>query len=213
MIACQTGETARRGVTTQQRERNRRTLLEPSLRSSCAGTEGAQVSRRARGGPGEEARGCALLLVLIGLALALGANAASATPAPSFAAPKRYAVGKWPISVAIGDLNGDGTPEVAAIGDLNGDGRPDLVTADRDTDTVSVLTNALGLCAVQDVRRNTFLVARRTLARAHCRVGTVRRVYSNTVRRGRVISQRPKAYTVLPSGGRVNLVLSRGGHR
>jgi hypothetical protein len=108
-------------------------------------------------------------------------------------------------------------PEKAAIGDLTGDGRPDLVTADSGLHTgpgtVSVLVNSPGLCAVQNVKGNSFQVARRTLARARCRVGTIRRVYSNTVRRGRVISQRPKAYKVLPKGGKVNLVVSRGRKR
>ena len=79
-------------------------------------------------------------------------------------------------------------PEKAAIGDLTGDGRPDLVTGNIGTNTVSVLANAPGLCAVQDVRRSVLLVAKQTLARAHCRVGQVRRAYSNSVGRGRVMN-------------------------
>jgi beta-lactam-binding protein with PASTA domain len=34
--------------------------------------------------------------------------------------------------------------------------------------------------------------------------------YSKTVKRGRVISQKPKPGAVLPNGGKVNLVVSRG---
>jgi hypothetical protein len=169
-----------------------------------------------------------------------------------FGARRHYKTRGGPSSIAIGDLNSDGKPDLvtanldastvsllvnrgdarfepsleyraghrpekAAIGDLTGDGRPDLVTADTGFDTpaatVSVLANTPGLCAVQDVRRSTFLVAKRTLARAHCRVGKVRRTYSKSVGRGRVISQKPSPYTVLPNGGRVNLVLSRGRKR
>ena len=104
-------------------------------------------------------------------------------------------------------------PEKAAIGDLTGDGRPDLVTGNIGTNTVSVLANAPGLCAVQDVRRSALLVAKQRLARAHCRVGQVRRAYSNSVGPGRVISQKPGPYAVLPNGARVNLVLSLGRRR
>ena len=56
----------------------------------------------------------------------------------------------------------------------------------------------------------TLPAAKRTLARANCRVGKIRRAYSKAIKRGRVISQKPKPGTVLPSGGKVNLVVSRG---
>ena len=58
----------------------------------------------------------------------LGVAAVFAGSAPSFARPTSYATGGNAISVAIGDLNGDG--------------KPDLTTANADpTDTVSVLLN------------------------------------------------------------------------
>ena len=100
---------------------------------------------------------------------------------PSFAAQATFAVGSNPISVAIGDLNGDGKPDLAvanrysgtvsvllntaltgialprspprapspsasipwsvAIGDLNGDGKPDLAVANYGSGIVSVLLN------------------------------------------------------------------------
>jgi serine/threonine-protein kinase len=59
----------------------------------------------------------------------------------------------------------------------------------------------------------TLSAATRALARANCRVGKIRRAYSKTVGRGRVISQRPKFGTVLPGGGKVNLVVSVGAKR
>jgi hypothetical protein len=51
----------------------------------------------------------------------------SAASVPSFAGPRHYATGQFPVSVAIGDLNRDGTPDIA--------------TANRLTGTVSVLLN------------------------------------------------------------------------
>jgi hypothetical protein len=101
-------------------------------------------------------------------------------------------------------------PWAVGIGDLTGDGKADLAAANAYANTVSVLTNTPGLCAVQDVRGMTLPVAKRTITRANCSVGTIRRSHSKTVKRGRVISEKPAAGTVLRRGGRVNLVVSRG---
>jgi len=65
-------------------------------------------------------------------------------------------------------------------------------------------------CTVPNVKAKTLAGARRALRRAHCRIGNVRRAYSDTVRAGRVISERPRPGTVLPRRGTVNLVVSRG---
>jgi FG-GAP-like repeat/PASTA domain len=100
-----------------------------------------------------------------------------------------------------------------ATGDLNGDGKRDLATAnigDGATNTVSVLLNRPGLCTVQDVRGKTPQAAKRSLARANCRVGKVSRAYDKFIGRGRVISPRPTFGAVLPGGAKVKLVVSRG---
>ena len=98
---------------------------------------------------------------------------------PSFATKVDYTTGMYPMSVAIGDLDGDGKPDLAvanltsnnvsvlrntggagslgfatkvdyttgtkpysvAIGDLDGDGKPDLAVANYDSNNVSVLLN------------------------------------------------------------------------
>ena len=106
------------------------------------------------------------------------------------------------------------SPVSVAIGDLNGDRKPDLATAEDDVDvgghTVSVLANATGHCGVPDVTRDDLSYAWRALARANCRVGTIRRAYSKVVAKRLVISERPRSGTLLRTGSKVNLVVSRG---
>lgn len=96
------------------------------------------------------------------------------------------------------------------IADVSSDGRSDIVTANEITNSVSVLLNRPGLCTVQDVRGLTLSLARLKLSRANCRAGSVRHARSKSVRRGRVVSQRPVFGSVLPKGTRVTLVISRG---
>jgi FG-GAP-like repeat/FG-GAP repeat/PASTA domain len=101
-----------------------------------------------------------------------------------------------------------------AIGDLNGDGMLDLATANLGgryfASSVSVLINTPGLCTVQGVRGVTLLAAKRTIARASCRVGKIRRAFSKRVKKGRMVSQKPRFGAVLRGGGKVDLVVSRG---
>ncbi len=126
-------------------------------------------------------RGCAALLAALGVALTLGPVAPSATSRPWFAVAGTYRSDYGevlPVSIAVGDLNGDGRPDLAtgniilqwgsasvfvnrgdgsfehevqyatgdyvfsvAMGDLNGNGSPDLATANAGSNTVSVLVN------------------------------------------------------------------------
>jgi len=101
--------------------------------------------------------------------------------------------------------------EAVAIADLSGDRRLDVVTAK--WDYVSVFINSPGLCTVQEVELIQLAAAKRKLARAHCRVGKIRHTYGVGTTRGLVFSQSPTAGTVLPRGGKVNLVVSRGPKR
>jgi hypothetical protein len=131
-----------------------------------------------------------------------GANSVSVFPNRgdgSFEVKRDHATARTPLSVAIGDLNGDG--------------KPDLATANESANSVSVLANTTSLCVVPSVTGKTVPAAKRTVARANCRLGKIRRAYSKTVKRGRVTAQKPKPYTLLRSGGKVNLVVSRGRKR
>ncbi len=78
-----------------------------------------------------------LALACLAVALALGAVASSAAVGgvPSFAASKRYAV---PYANGCGRC-----AHAVAIGDLNGDGRPDVVTVNED-ETISVFITKPG---------------------------------------------------------------------
>ena len=70
--------------------------------------------------------GCLLLLCVVGAVFTLS-GAALTRSTPSFARPEYYSVGHFPTSVAIGDLNGDG--------------KPDLAVANTASNTMSVLLN------------------------------------------------------------------------
>lgn len=65
-------------------------------------------------------------------------------------------------------------------------------------------------CVVPNVRGKTLRKAKAALRRSHCSLGRVRRVYSRAMRRGRVVTQRPRAGARLARGAKVNLVLSKG---
>jgi FG-GAP-like repeat/PASTA domain len=117
----------------------------------------------------------------------------------SFGGDLEYPSGREPLSVAIGDLNGDG--------------QPDLATANWGSRRVSVLLNATGLCAVPQLKGQTLATAIRELAAGGCSRGKVGRAYSKKVKKGRVVTQRPRYGAVLRNGAAVNFVLSRGARR
>ena len=116
---------------------------------------------------------------------------------------------------AVSNYTGGKFPVAIAVADFNGDGRKDFATANYMSNNVSV---RLGLgeqapkpaCVVPNVRGKTLSAASRRIKAAHCRVGKVQRAYSKTVTKGRVVSERPRPKTKLVSGGKVNLVVSRG---
>jgi len=101
-------------------------------------------------------------------------------------------------------------PVSVGIGDFNGDHRLDLAAANYTNSTVAVLLNKPGLCNVQSVLFLTLADAERAVVRGNCRVGSIRHAHSKKVKRGLVMAQSPSFGLVGPSGGRVNLVVSLG---
>jgi FG-GAP-like repeat/PASTA domain len=104
-------------------------------------------------------------------------------------------------------------PVAVAAADLNADGKQDLATANVGGGGLTVLLNATGksqACAVPNVRREPLGKAKRTIAHAHCRVGSVRYHRHAVVGRGRVIAQDPLPGYYFENGRRVDLLVSRG---
>ena len=65
-------------------------------------------------------------------------------------------------------------------------------------------------CVVPRVTGKLLLDAKRTIARAHCTVGKIRRAYSRTAAKDRVVAQSPAAGARLAESSRVNVTASRG---
>ena len=65
-------------------------------------------------------------------------------------------------------------------------------------------------CVVPKVKGKSLAAAKRAITGHGCTVGRIRRAYSSTVRKGRVISQRPGPDAHRPGGAKVSLVVSRG---
>ncbi|MGZ4257281.1 MAG: InlB B-repeat-containing protein [Gaiellaceae bacterium] len=63
---------------------------------------------------------------------------------------------------------------------------------------------------VPNVKRKTLAAAEKAIRKAECRVGKIKRAYSAKVRKGRVISQSPRAGTRVHKGAKVSLVVSKG---
>ncbi|MFL5942964.1 MAG: InlB B-repeat-containing protein [Gaiellaceae bacterium] len=110
----------------------------------------------------------------------------TATPAPG-----SYFAG-WPLSSGCDDSESTCTFQMANSDDLD------------------VADFRLDHCLVPNVTRLALAKARSRLVAYSCRAGTIARAYSKHVKKGAVISQKPKAGRQLARGAKVHLVLSRG---
>jgi hypothetical protein len=75
--------------------------------------------------------------------------------------------------------------------------------------TATFTSTVKAACIVPKLKGKTVPASKRALTKAHCRAGTVTRRYSS-VRKGRVISQRPAPGKHLAVGAKIRLVVSRG---
>jgi hypothetical protein len=69
------------------------------------------------------------------------------------------------------------------------------------------------LCVVPKVKGKKLRAAKRSIRKAHCSPGKVTRAFSAKVKKGRVISQRPKPGKKLAAGSKVKLKVSKGKKR
>jgi hypothetical protein len=65
-------------------------------------------------------------------------------------------------------------------------------------------------CKVPKLKGKTLKAAKKALKKAHCRAGKTSRKRSKKIRKGRVISSKPKAGKKLPNNAKVKLTLSKG---
>jgi hypothetical protein len=74
----------------------------------------------------------------------------------------------------------------------------------------SVVATFKVLCVVPKVKGKTLRGAKRAIKKAHCSPGKVTRAFSKSVKKGRVISQKPRPGKKLAAGARVRLKVSKG---
>jgi uncharacterized delta-60 repeat protein len=109
-----------------------------------------------------------------------------------------------------------GSEDYATAGVLGGGGKLVVAGATRSTpgsgpwDFAVARYVAIRSCVVPNVRGRTVRSARTRLTRANCQFGKVGLTYSRKVKKGRVISQQPRAGARLSELQKVNLVVSRG---
>jgi beta-lactam-binding protein with PASTA domain len=65
-------------------------------------------------------------------------------------------------------------------------------------------------CVVPKLKGKTLRSAKGAIGRAHCSLGKVTRAFSARVKKGRVISQKPRAGSKLTAGAKLRLTLSKG---
>jgi hypothetical protein len=76
--------------------------------------------------------------------------------------------------------------------------------------TVTAAFTLLQKCIVPRVKGRTLEAARNAIRSGSCRTGKITRARSRTIRKGHVISQKPRAHLHLPNGAKVSLVISKG---
>jgi hypothetical protein len=111
------------------------------------------------------------------------------------------AASKWTLTPAI---DGNGSLEGVSCRESGS-----CVAVD-DAGYAVVGTHLAQPCVVPKLKGKTLAAAKRSLTTHGCQLGRVKHALSRTVRKGRVISQKPGAGKRLDHGAKVNLVVSRG---
>ena len=109
--------------------------------------------------------------------------------------------------VTLGAVPAKGSRFVGWSGPCNGNG---LCTLAANADTTVKATFAVRRCVVPNVVGKTLKAAKRSLKRADCSVGKVSAAASSKVKRGLVVSQKPKRGRHLKAHAKVALVVSTG---
>jgi hypothetical protein len=78
------------------------------------------------------------------------------------------------------------------------------------TDAAHLYASFVKDCVVPNVKGKTLKAARRALRAHDCAAGTIKRAFSKRVKKGRVISQKPKPRKRLRHGAKVKLTISKG---
>jgi beta-lactam-binding protein with PASTA domain len=81
------------------------------------------------------------------------------------------------------------------------------------TAATSVEAYFLRDCVVPRVKGKVLRAAKRALKAHDCSVGKIGRAFSKHVKKGRVISQKPKPHRLLRHGAKVRLTVSKGRKR
>ena len=120
-----------------------------------------------------------------------------------------------PVGAACVNLDGETSPALTLDASVVGATIRVVVTATNVLGSVSAVSSpagpvrALPQCVVPRVTGKALANAGRAIVRAHCTLGAVTRVRSAKVKKGQVISQRPRPGKHLANGARVRLVVSR----
>jgi beta-lactam-binding protein with PASTA domain len=89
-----------------------------------------------------------------------------------------------------------------------------VVTTNSSTSVTATFTTATFKppkpCVVPNVKGKTLPIAKRALKAHYCSAGKITRSFSSKVKKGRVISQKPKPRSRRKHGAKVDLVVSKG---
>ena len=86
----------------------------------------------------------------------------------------------------------------------------DLVVSLGAPPTASGPPPAKTVCVVPKMKGKRLKATKLAITAAHCEVGTIKRAFSRTVKKGRVLSERPGGGKTLPDAAKVALTVSKG---